>query len=130
MDWVIRLISEIRTVRAELNVPVAAKIPAILVGALAENRMRLDVHFDQITRLARLSQIEAASDNEAAVPQGAVQAVLDEASLVMPLAEIIDLDQEKARLEKEIGRLEGEIAGFDKKTRQREFYLQGAGGSG
>ncbi len=121
MDWVVRLISEIRAVRSEMNVPVAEKIPAILSGADAVNARRLEVHFDQITRLARLSQIEAVADGQAEPPKGSVQTLIDEASLILPLADVIDLGQEKARLAKEIAKLEGEIVGYTKKLANEKF---------
>ena len=98
MEWVVRLISTIRTVRSEMTVPAGAKIPALLRGAGAQTAARLDRHRDLVLRLARLNSIDIAAD----VPKGAIQAVVDEATLLLPLADIIDLDQERARLEKEI----------------------------
>ena len=121
MDWVIRLISEIRAVRGEMNVPVAEKIPAILSGATAANRLRLEVHIDQITRLARLSRIETSGEENTAMPEGSVQTLVDEATLGLPLADVIDLAKERARLEKEIARLDGEITGFEKKLANKKF---------
>ena len=50
--------------------------------------------------------------------------VVDEATLVMPLAGVIDLDKERARLDKEIARLEGEIAKVDKKLGNADFIAK------
>jgi valyl-tRNA synthetase len=121
MDWVIRLISEVRAIRSELNVPGGQQIPAILVGASPVTCERLATHMDQITRLARLSEISVTEDGGAPLPHGSVQTVLDEASLALPLADVIDLGQEIARLQKEISRLDGEIIGFEKKLANEKF---------
>ena len=121
MDWVVRLISAIRTVRAEINVPAGSQIPLLIRGAGPAAEGRLGTHRDLILRLARLSAIDL---HEGATPAGSVQTVLDEATLILPLAGIIDLDQERARLAKEIARLEGEIAKVDKKLANADFVAR------
>jgi len=117
LGWVIRLISEIRSVRAEMNVPAGAKIPMMLKGASAENLARLDCHKDLILRLARLSSAET-SDT---VPSGALQIVHDEATILLPVADVVDLKAETARLKKELGKLEGEIKKIDAKLGNEKF---------
>ena len=119
MDWVIRLISEVRAVRAEMNVPAAAKIPLLLRDADAGNQARLERHRDLVTRLARLSSLEILEGGE--VPKGAVQIVLDEATAVLPLAEVIDVSKELDRLKREVTKAESEIAKFDKKLANAQF---------
>jgi valyl-tRNA synthetase len=117
MDWVVRLISEVRAVRNEINVPASAKIPAILRGAGADSKARLATHREQILWLARLDDVTL--DGE--VPDGSVQLVLDEATLALPLADIVDLDQERGRLQKEIDKLVSDIAQIDKKLANKNF---------
>ncbi len=117
MDWVVRLITAVRAVRAELNVPAKARIPLLLKDLDAAGRVRLETHRDLIVALARLSG--AGETDEA--PQGAVQDVLDEATIVLPLADVIDLPAEKARLEKEIAKLDADIAKHDKKLANPGF---------
>ena len=117
LDWVVRLISEVRAVRNELNVPGGAKIPAILRDANDDTVARLATHRDQILQLARLEDI--AVDTE--VPAGAVELVLDEAMLALPLADVVDLEAEQARLVKEIAKLDKDIAGIDKKLANKGF---------
>ncbi|MCH8809650.1 MAG: valine--tRNA ligase [Proteobacteria bacterium] len=125
IDWVIRLISEVRAVRAEMNVPAAAKIPLLLRDADAANQARLERHRGLIERLARLSSLEAlAGEAPQGASGGAVQIVLDEATAILPLAEVIDLDQERARLEREMDRAEGEIAKIDRKLANRQFLAK------
>lgn len=105
MDWVIRLISDIRSVRAEMNVPAGAKIPLRVKGAGAESVARLERHNDLICRMARLSDV-AVSD---ALPTGSLQFVIDEATMGLPIADVIDLKAEMARLEKAMAKLDGDI---------------------
>ncbi|MDZ4382731.1 MAG: valine--tRNA ligase [Parvibaculum sp.] len=121
MDWVIRFISEVRSVRAEMNVPAGAKIALLIKGASAANVARLERHRDLIQRLARLATVDIASE----APHGAVQLVLDEATLILPLAGVIDLDAETARLRKELGKLADEVKKIDAKLGNAKF-LAGA----
>ncbi|MCK9992746.1 MAG: valyl-tRNA synthetase [Alphaproteobacteria bacterium] len=107
IEWVIRLISAVRSVRAELNVPAGAKIPLLIKDANGETQARLKDHDGVITRLARLSTVAAAP---AKIPAGAVQEVLGEATLILPLADVIDIAAERARLQKSLEKLDAEIA--------------------
>ena len=118
MDWVVRLISTVRGVRSEMNVPAGAQIPLLLKDASPETVRRLDTYRDIILRMARLSSVDTTAE---AAPKGAIQAVLDEATVVLPLAGVIDLDQEKARLSKEIDKLTGEITKIDQKLNNANF---------
>ena len=123
IDWVVRLISQVRAVRAEMNVPVAEQIPCQLRGLAPEKAVWLDTHRPLIMRMARLSEVSLL-DADAAVAKGSAQMVLDEATVILPLAEIIDLDKERARLAKERSRLEGEIAKIDKKLSNPQFLAK------
>jgi valyl-tRNA synthetase len=118
MDWVVRLISQIRAVRSEMNVSPGAKIPMLLKDASDASKARLESHKGILSTLARLSSIDVL-DGEA--PKGSVQDVLDEATIVLPMADIIDIAAEQARLEKETAKLEGEIAKHDKKLANKGF---------
>ncbi|MHA1599868.1 MAG: valine--tRNA ligase [Alphaproteobacteria bacterium] len=121
IDWVIRLISEIRAVRAEMNVPAAARVPLLLKDANPDAQARLTTHGEIIARLARLDTIGHADD---AVPVGSVQLVLDGATAILPLAGIIDLAQEQERLQREISKVEGEIAKAEKKLGNDAFVAK------
>ncbi|MEO9169081.1 MAG: valine--tRNA ligase, partial [Aestuariivirga sp.] len=98
MNWVIRLISEVRSVRSEMNVNAGAKIPCVLVGAGAAARARAKTWEAEIMRLARLSSLDFADQ----VPAESVQIALDEATLALPLEGMIDFAAERARLAKEL----------------------------
>ena len=121
MDWVIRLISEVRAVRAEMNVPAKAKIGLWLNGAGEENLRRLQDHAEAIIRLARL---EGILEGDREVPTGAVQIVLDDAIIVLPLSEIIDIARERERLSRELDKARGEIAKLDMKLSNRGFLAK------
>jgi len=104
IDWIVRLVSETRALRAEMNVPPAARIPLLLVGAAPEVSARLERYQDLIDRLARLEYSTSAE----APPKGSVTFVLDEATVALPLEGVVDFEAEATRLEKEIARLRGE----------------------
>ncbi len=120
MGWLIRLISEVRSIRSEMNVPPAAQIPLILTGASDATKARIGRYRDLILRLARLSEVSTGT----AAPAGAVQGVLDEATLLLPIADVIDVAQERARLSKDIAKTEGEIAKIDKKLSNEAFMAK------
>jgi valyl-tRNA synthetase len=118
MGWVIRLISDIRAVRAEMNVPPGAKIALIAGGADDATERRLEDHGELIRRLARIETITLA---DGAAPKGAVQIVLDETTYFLPLGEVIDVGQERERLSREIAKLDGEIGKLEKKLSNENF---------
>ena len=120
LAWLIELISGIRSVRQEMNVPPAAKIALEIVGASAETQSRVGRQMGALTRLARLDSVTDA----AMPPKNAAQLVLGEATYALPLAGVIDLEAEKTRLLKEITRLDGEIAQVDKKLGNAQFVAK------
>ncbi|WP_207462246.1 valine--tRNA ligase [Azospirillum sp. SYSU D00513] len=121
MDWVVRLISSVRSMRSEMNVPPSAQIALKLKDADPETLKRLETHRDLILRMARLSSVDPL---DGAVPKSAVQDVLDGATLILPLEGIVDLDKERARLTKEIEKLAGEIKKIDAKLSNEQFVAK------
>ncbi|MGH6826703.1 valine--tRNA ligase [Methyloceanibacter sp.] len=119
IGWVIRLISEVRSVRSEMNVPAGAKVPLVVSGASEETTTRARRHEETILRLAR---IESMSFGKA--PSGAVQIVLDEATLALPLAGIIDVAAESKRLKREIDKVGSEIRQLDAKLANEKFVAR------
>ena len=117
MQWAIDLISSIRSVRQEMNVPVGAKIPLQFVGGGDKAPALLRTHDEVLKRLARLSDVTIAD----AAPKGAVQIVHGDGIAALPVADFIDLDAEKARLAKEQAKAEKEIATIDKKLGNAKF---------
>jgi valyl-tRNA synthetase len=117
MNWLVTLISDIRSARSELNVPAGARLKLQVVGANAGTQQRLDTHRAAIERLARVEGIAAAT----AAPKASLQIVLGEATYALPVGEVIDLKAEAARLAKEIKKLADEIAKIDAKLGNANF---------
>ncbi|HWA41570.1 MAG TPA: valine--tRNA ligase [Hypericibacter adhaerens] len=121
LDGVVRLISEIRAVRAEMNLAPAAQPPMLVQGASTATAKRLETYGELIRRLARVSQIDPLTG---APPKGAVQIPIEEAVFVLPLAGLIDVAKEKARLSKELAKTEGEIVKIEKKLGNADFVAK------
>ncbi len=121
LDWVIKLISEVRTVRAEMNVPPSRLAPVLLKDAAPESLARGDRWIEVIGRMARASAFEALSGD---IPPGSAQTVVGEATVVIPLAGLIDLDAERARLGKERAKLADEAAKITKKLSNADFVAR------
>jgi valyl-tRNA synthetase len=104
IDWLIRLIGEIRAARTELNVPPGEKLTMDVWGWNAETAARIVRQREALMRLARLSHVEAKGieKGDPSPPRGTAQVVVDEATFVLPLEGVIDLDAERARLTKAI----------------------------
>ncbi len=117
ISWLIDLITAIRSTRAEMNVPASAKIPLHIIGANEETKAKLNSQEPALKRLARLNNIKFTND----VPASAAQLVLGEATYALPLGDVIDLEVEKARLNKSIAKLDSEIVGVDKKLNNEHF---------
>ncbi len=117
INWMIGLITAIRSARAEMNVPAGAKIPMVAIAPDAGVSLSLDLYRDLIARLARLESIHVAPD----APKGAVQVVHEGGVFALPLAGIIDMEAEKARLKKEIDKCDKEIEAIDKKMSNKNF---------
>jgi valyl-tRNA synthetase len=112
--WLINLITAIRSVRNELNVPAATLITLQVASTHAD---KLKTHVAVLQRLARVQKIEAITQQ----PQQAAQIVLEDMTLYLPLANIIDLAQERARLAKEVEKLQQETARLQGKLANAEF---------
>ncbi len=120
MGFVVDLISEVRSVRSEMNVPVGAQIPLVLVGADAAAQARASRHADTLKRLARLSEIGFAP----AAPAQAAQVAARGLVAALPLAGVVDLAAEKTRLQRETKKLEGDVARVDAKLGNADFMAR------
>ena len=117
MDWLISVISEIRSVRADMNVPGGAKIPLMVKDASDETKKDFNTFDEIIKRMARLESIEFVDE----APKGAIQAVVDQITLILPIADIIDLDAEKERLKKQLSKLEDDINKVSQQLDNKNF---------
>ena len=121
MDWVARLVSEVRSIRSETNVPPRAEIDLLLEGASAGTAARLARHRELVRRLARLRRAECV---EGEGPSGAVRSALDEATLALPIAEFIDIAAERARLARDLARAGKEVGKLEAKLANANFLAR------
>jgi len=117
VNWLIELVTGIRSARAEMNVPPAATAPLVLVGASDVSRSRAERQDAAIKRLARVEVISFADT----APRGAAQIVIGEATACLPLGSLIDLNAEKGRLEKGLGKAQAEIDRINGKLGNEKF---------
>ncbi|QRM55355.1 valine--tRNA ligase [Sinorhizobium sp. BG8] len=117
INWLVDVVSGIRSVRSEMNVPPAAIAPLVLVDANALTRKRIEQHRTAIRRLARVEEIVFADT----APKGSAQIVVGEATLCLPLGSLIDLSAEKARLEKAIDKANAETGRINGKLSNEKF---------
>jgi valyl-tRNA synthetase len=120
MNWVIRLISEVRSVRAEMNVNAGAKIPCVLVGAGHEARRRANAWEAEIMRLARLSSLTFEDE----VPKSSMQIAIEDATVALPLEGMIDFDKERIRLNKELEKIAKDMGGIDGRLNNPAFVAK------
>ena len=117
INWLIEIVSQIRSVRAEMNVPGSAKVALVAISPDPLTSDRLKRHGPQLTRLSRLDEVETSD----AVPQQSAQIVVGGVTFAIPLAGVIDIAAEKARLSKAIAKNEGEISRIEKKLGNAKF---------
>ncbi|NIZ10112.1 valine--tRNA ligase [Pseudooceanicola sp. HF7] len=105
MNWVIALIEDIRSARATMHVPAGAYVPLVVTDMSATARTAWDNNETMIKRLARIEALETVDS----FPKGTITLPADGATFGLPLADVIDVAEEKARLEKSLEKLAKEI---------------------
>ncbi|WP_026222813.1 valine--tRNA ligase [Methylocystis rosea] len=118
IGWVVDLISEVRSLRAEMNL--TSETELLLIGADDALKARATRWDETILKMARLSQIGFAE----AAPKSSAQIIVRGGVAAMPLEGVIDLGAERARLAKEIGKLEGELKKLDAKLANEGFLAK------
>ena len=126
IDWLVRVISAVRAVRSEMNVPPSALVDMLVHGLEPARRDWVETHADALARLGRIQTITRLKPDQSLdqFAKGAAQLVVDEATMLIPLAGLIDIDKEKARLSKEIERAVVEIAKVHKKLGNADFMAK------
>ncbi len=118
MEFVQNIITAIRNIRGEMNIP-----PSRMVNAFIKSS---DVAQHQTDYIKKLAKVESLSvDKNIAKPKGSASAVLRDCEIYIPLEGLIDIDKEKERLQKEITRFENSLVGINKKL-SNEKFLQNA----
>jgi len=118
LDWVVRLISEVRSVRTEMNVPPGTLTPILLRDAAPRTLVLAQQWIDAIRRLARVSEVRPLVGE---MPKGSVQLMLNETTVVLPLADAIDLGTERTRLTRERDKATGEARKIGQKLDNADF---------
>ena len=121
IEWAIRFITAIRTVRSEMNVPPSRLAPVLLRDAGPGTEARAGRWAEAIGRMARVSQVGVL---KGPMPKGSAQVVLDEATLVLPLEGLIDLQAEGARLGKELARAGADLGKLEAKLANADFIAR------
>jgi valyl-tRNA synthetase len=116
MQWVIDLVSGIRSVRSEMNVPASAKVPLVLALAMPEAVSYFDRNAELIATMARLSDAKFGEP-----PTRAIQFPVRGATAALPLGDVIDFAKEKARLQKELKKAEEEVQRLETKLANTRF---------
>ncbi|WP_270726964.1 valine--tRNA ligase [Shimia sp. Alg240-R146] len=117
MNWVISVIDQIRSVRAQMGVNAGAKIDVVVNDITDQNRAALKSNEALIFKIARVVSMTEVD----AFPKGTATVAVDGATLGLPLADIIDIDAEKARLEKGLGKLAKELGGLRGRLNNPKF---------
>ncbi|MEO0425948.1 MAG: valine--tRNA ligase [Pseudomonadota bacterium] len=120
IGWTIRLIEGVRSLRAEMNVPAGAQIELVLTGHDPATAMRLLRNSELVQRLTRLREVAVAEH----APDGSVTFAMEDCAVNLPLAGVIDVSAEKARLDKEMGKLGKEIGGLQGKLANEKFLAK------
>ena len=119
IGWVIDLITAIRSVRAEMNIkPLPLPLVMVRVGETLRPGQRWS---EFVKRLARIAEISLAERQRR---QGAVQLVVRGEVVALPLAGVIDLAAERARLAKEMAKCDADIARVDAKLGNPNFVAR------
>ena len=121
LDWLVKLIGDVRGVRSEMNVAPSVKAPVLLKDAKPETLARGERWIEAISRMARASEFGALQGE---MPKAAAQLVLDEATVVIPLGGLIDFDVERTRLQKERAKVEKDAEGTRRKLENADFVAR------
>ncbi|WP_122076429.1 valine--tRNA ligase [Pseudophaeobacter sp. EL27] len=117
MTWVITTIENIRSARAQMNVPAGSKIPMLVTQFDDAARAAWEANEAMIQKLARVVSLDQVDE----FPKGCASVAAPGASFGLPLADIIDVEAEKARLEKNLGKLAKELGGLRGRLKNPKF---------
>jgi valyl-tRNA synthetase len=107
IEWLKAVLTQVRRIRSEMNIAPSRAIPLVFAAGSASDRTRATKFADPIAFLARAESQRWLDAGE--TEPAAAAAIVGEMKLLIPLAGLIDIDAEKARLAREIRRIEGEI---------------------
>ncbi len=117
INWLIELVSEVRSVRTEMKIKPSLEMQLVIVGASDGTKARLERNDAAIRRLARMSDVSLGDE----APEGAAQLVVGEATVCLPLKGLVDFGAEISRLEKEIEGIEKDLKVVGGKLNNEKF---------
>ena len=119
IEWLKVIIEGVRNIRGEMNIPPGKELSVLLRKGDENDRLRLSKNSQYLRKLAKITQIAwlAADD---AVPLAAT-ALAGELEILVPMAGLIDKDAEITRLNREIGKLEGDLTRLQGKLANAAF---------
>ncbi|EKE09448.1 MAG: hypothetical protein ACD_16C00169G0007 [uncultured bacterium] len=122
INWLIQVISEVRSIRSEMNIPPGSFLSLSFYDANPETHRRLREHEDLLIKLARLKNVKAFTESLSIEDaRGAAQGVIGNSTFLIPLAGTIDIEAEKERLHRELLKVGSEIKEIEKKLSNKEF---------
>jgi valyl-tRNA synthetase len=122
LEWIKKVVVGIRTIRSEMNVAPGKKIPVLLNQGTQQDKKLVAKHELSITTLAKLESINWLEDVETKL--NAATALVGEMEILIPLAGLIDVAEETARLNKEIAKLEKELEKIKQKLQNKNFIAK------
>ena len=117
INWLVELITQVRSVKAEMNIKPSQILQMDVVEANDATQARLETHSGALRQMARVEPINIVSET----PKGSAQIVIGEATFCLPLEGVVDFAEERARLEKELKKLDGEIKRLEGKLGNAKF---------
>ena len=106
MEWLKSIIVAVRTIRSESNIPPGDELGLILGNTVADDSARVTRHKQALAKLAKVASITIAKSGEEQPPT--LSALAGTIEVMVPMAGVIDVDKELARLDKELDRLTAE----------------------
>lgn len=122
MEKIMDVIKGVRNIRGEMNVPPGKRIKAVLDCKSADAAAVMAVGEGFVKSLARVDELVFGEGVER--PAQAATQVAGEVEILLPLAGLIDLDEERRRLEKEIAKVEKDVGLFSKKLSNESFLAK------
>ncbi|WP_419886811.1 valine--tRNA ligase [Paenibacillus sp. B-A-8] len=122
MNLLMDVIRAVRNIRAEVNVPMSKKVELIIKAGNEETLSIITRNDNYIGRFCNTSSFEAGLNPQ--TPDKVMSAVVTGAELLLPLSGLIDIEQEIARLEKEVQTLNSEVERVEKKLSNQGFVAK------
>ena len=124
MEMIMEIITSIRNVRGEMRIAPSQKLNVLISATDEENRKMIEADKSYILNLANLESLKV--EINMAEPKGVATAIIGSTKIFVPLAGTVDIAGEKARLEKELGKISKDLEQSSKKLANRDFLAKAA----